>query len=182
MIINTIGFLKRLDNVFLKKILLELSRLSRLCKEKKIILKEMEKHLSRKEKRTELILEHKLLMAVVLDKLLLEKLTLLQDKVQLQRKDLQEVVQDKINQLMEEIHKEDGQRVNFQLPCSSSKQKMIPPTVSMVQEPRLDKAHQEIIGKKLVELSELHQILNNITRFLNQKLQQQMQEIDSESI
>ena len=109
MITNTIGFSRRLDNVFLKKIWLVHSKPSKPCKVKRIIPKETEKHLSKREKRIELILAHRwLTVALVKIKMLHKK-----GKHLRQREDLLEEVWVHHHQLTAEIPKVDGQKVNY---------------------------------------------------------------------
>jgi hypothetical protein len=54
-----IGFSRKLDNEFQKKTWQAPNKLLKLCKVKRIISQEMEKHLSKREKKIELIWEHK---------------------------------------------------------------------------------------------------------------------------
>jgi len=181
MIINMIGSLKRLDNVFLKKIWLVPNKRWKQCREKMIIQKEMEKHLLKRGRRIEQILVLRSSMEDHSDKILLDMQQHRRGKHQLQKEDLQEVVLDKHHQLTEEIHKEVGQKVNYLLRCRNKQQIKTKHLMhNMVWELKWGKDHKAIGGSKQVELSVLLQVLNNITRFLNQKLQQQTQEIDSE--
>jgi len=69
MTINMIGFSRKLDNEFQKKTWQAPNKLLKLCKVKRIISQEMEKHLSKREKKIELIWEHKWLMVDHLGKL-----------------------------------------------------------------------------------------------------------------